>query len=174
MNAQQEVTPAILTPCVTTPRDRTTAHVKRDSPVMASDVQVRSSLHFWLYLCHVHVCFFTFVSNINLCECIYIYMNPSFRVCLNFLHIYGHDWICANLKPFYSKHSDIDECTTGSYPCHSNAVCNNTKGSYNCTCKEGFTGDGFKCSGRRITKIVVYQGVYLDFVVFVWAWHSCA
>ena len=44
MNAQQEVTPAILTPFVTTPRDRTTAHVKRDSPVMALNVQVGGSL----------------------------------------------------------------------------------------------------------------------------------
>ena len=44
MNAQQEVTPAILMPCVTTPRDRTTAHVKRDLLVMVSNVQVRRLL----------------------------------------------------------------------------------------------------------------------------------
>ena len=31
--------------------------------------------------------------------------------------------------------------------CSSKAECNNTKGSYNCTCKAGFTGDGQNCSG---------------------------
>ena len=41
MNAEQESTTAILMQCVTTPKDRTTAHVKRDSPVMDSNVQVR-------------------------------------------------------------------------------------------------------------------------------------
>ena len=61
MNAQQEVTPAILMLCVTTPRDRTTAHVKRDLLVTASIVQVRSSQNFWFYSCHVHLCFFAFV-----------------------------------------------------------------------------------------------------------------
>ena len=28
-----------------------------------------------------------------------------------------------------------------------NANCTNTDGSHNCTCKEGFTGDGRSCSG---------------------------
>ena len=33
-------------------------------------------------------------------------------------------------------------------------MCNNTKGSYNCTCKEGFTGDGFNCSGQTSTLLL--------------------
>ena len=49
MNAQQAVTSAILMPCVTTPRDRTTAHVKKVLVVMVSNVQqVRGSLSLWL------------------------------------------------------------------------------------------------------------------------------
>ena len=32
--------------------------------------------------------------------------------------------------------------------CSNNAACNNTFGSYECECFDGFTGDGFNCSGR--------------------------
>ncbi|CAH3135335.1 unnamed protein product, partial [Pocillopora meandrina] len=37
---------------------------------------------------------------------------------------------------------DINECKEGLHGCHVNAICNNTEGSYNCTCKPGFIGDG--------------------------------
>ena len=43
--------------------------------------------------------------------------------------------------------SDINECKEGTHNCSSNAVCNNTKGSYNCTCKPGYEGDGNNCTG---------------------------
>ncbi|XP_068687094.1 fibrillin-1-like isoform X1 [Montipora foliosa] len=42
---------------------------------------------------------------------------------------------------------DIDECSTGEHNCSHVAVCNNIIGSYNCTCQEGYVGDGRKCSG---------------------------
>ena len=42
---------------------------------------------------------------------------------------------------------DIDECVGGSHSCSPDAYCNNTKGSYNCTCKPGFTGSGRECAG---------------------------
>ena len=43
---------------------------------------------------------------------------------------------------------DIDECRNSSYKCDQYANCINTVGSYNCSCKEGFTGDGLSCSGK--------------------------
>ena len=32
-------------------------------------------------------------------------------------------------------------------PCHKNAQCINTIGSYRCQCDQGFNGDGFNCQG---------------------------
>ena len=43
--------------------------------------------------------------------------------------------------------SDIDECSAESSPCDVNADCTNSDGSYFCTCKQGFTGDGSVCRG---------------------------
>ena len=43
--------------------------------------------------------------------------------------------------------SDIDECSADSSPCDENADCTNSEGSYSCTCKQGFDGDGTICEG---------------------------
>ena len=45
---------------------------------------------------------------------------------------------------------DVDECTYGEHRCHQNATCYDVIGaedSYNCTCNNGHTGDGFLCVG---------------------------
>ena len=44
--------------------------------------------------------------------------------------------------------SDVNECTKGTHSCDVDAVCHNTRGSYHCTCKEGFYGDGKTCTGN--------------------------
>ena len=49
--------------------------------------------------------------------------------------------------------ADIDECQFLGYndapihDCDSNATCVNTIGSFMCTCKEGYTGNGKQCEG---------------------------
>ena len=44
---------------------------------------------------------------------------------------------------------DIDECSTrDSLPCDANADCINTFGSYNCTCRIGYSGNGTTCTGQ--------------------------
>ena len=44
---------------------------------------------------------------------------------------------------------DIDECSTEPSPCDQNADCTNSDGSYSCTCKPGFAGNGTACEGRK-------------------------
>ena len=43
---------------------------------------------------------------------------------------------------------DLDECFTISDTCDVNADCQNTVGSYICSCKPGYTGDGQICQGE--------------------------
>ena len=43
---------------------------------------------------------------------------------------------------------DIDECSVFSSICDINAVCRNSEGSYVCSCKEAFAGDGKACKGK--------------------------
>ena len=47
----------------------------------------------------------------------------------------------------FPRYLDINECSTGSHDCHENAICVNTAGHFNCSCKPGYSGDGRLCSG---------------------------
>ena len=63
--------------------------------------------------------------------------------------------------------ADIHECDTGKHQCDSHAFCNNTKGSYNCTCKPGYFGNGFNCTGNSCYKTVTektltfYENIFI-------------
>ena len=45
---------------------------------------------------------------------------------------------------------DIDECTKNGSPCDDNATCTDNNGSYECECNDGYTGDGYNCTGRLV------------------------
>lgn len=47
---------------------------------------------------------------------------------------------------------DVDECKSSSPVCDPNAICQNLVGSYHCSCKTGFTGDGKTCTCKSITQ----------------------
>jgi hypothetical protein len=47
---------------------------------------------------------------------------------------------------------DVINCipTSLSWPCHARANCvDEPVGSFTCTCRDGFTGDGFDCGGKK-------------------------
>ena len=48
---------------------------------------------------------------------------------------------------------DTNECTEGKHDCDVNAECNNTLGSYKCTCKDGYEGNGTNCTGQSQAKV---------------------
>ncbi|WP_194863092.1 EGF domain-containing protein [Myxococcus sp. AB036A] len=50
---------------------------------------------------------------------------------------------CSGTQP--SVCTDVNECTNGTSQCSVNATCTNTPGSYNCTCKPGYSGNGWTC-----------------------------
>ena len=58
-----------------------------------------------------------------------------FEVELNLVNIFKH---------FIS---DVDECQISSHNCSDNATCINTEGSFNCSCKPGYIGNGYNCTG---------------------------
>ena len=44
---------------------------------------------------------------------------------------------------------DVDECLQEPDLCSAYAMCSNTRGSYNCFCDAGYTGDGLNCTRLR-------------------------
>ena len=52
-------------------------------------------------------------------------------------------WICVISL-------DHDECAAELDNCHENASCNNTFGSFECTCNAGFEGDGVNCTSKAV------------------------
>lgn len=43
--------------------------------------------------------------------------------------------------------ADINECDLGTDDCAVTAECENVEASFNCTCNDGYTGDGVTCEG---------------------------
>lgn len=85
---------------------------------------------------------------------IYEFCKKKFHWCI--IEVECHtlcSWWC-DLFP-----EDLDECSNGTHMCSQHADCKNTMGSYRCLCKEGYTGDGFTCTGRFMTEITVYVAV---------------
>ena len=52
--------------------------------------------------------------------------------------------------------ADVNECNNVTYPCHANATCINTNGSYICHCRKGFDGDGTNCTGMYLISFTMF------------------
>lgn len=68
---------------------------------------------------------------------------------------------------------DIDECTINSHSCHAEAWCQNTNGSYECACKQGFYGDGYDCVGCKYISTPVTMEINIlsavnMYLLFLW------
>ena len=60
---------------------------------------------------------------------------------------------------------DFDECVNNTNNCDVNAYCNNTVGSYNCTCYPEYTGNGTSCTGKFLDNT-------LSFTIFCCYWNA--
>lgn len=58
--------------------------------------------------------------------------------------------------------ADVDECELGTDLCNGNAFCTNNIGLYQCSCLQGYQGDGYDCRGEEMT--VVLESKYLFLV----------
>ena len=86
-------------------------------------------------------------------RCIYnIYsMRTVFAKCLQYKLAYMYEPEPSHVQfVFPCACVDVNECTDGTPPCDTNAACENTDGSYTCTCNDGYTGDGQmgNCAGK--------------------------
>ena len=70
-------------------------------------------------------------------------MESSVQVSANYFFIIFVYIINRLIQPV-----DVNECELGTHICNSSANCTDTDGSFNCTCREGFEGDGFNCTGK--------------------------
>ena len=55
--------------------------------------------------------------------------------------------VCVSNTILFICRLDVNECEDGTHDCHNNANCTNIPGSFNCSCKKGYTGNGSLCSG---------------------------
>ena len=62
----------------------------------------------------------------------------------------------ANNSSLLIHLSDEDECALGTHSCDVNAYCNNTMGSYNCTCYPEYTGNGTSCTGKFLYNTSIF------------------
>ena len=68
---------------------------------------------------------------------------PSFCMFLPCVITYNIYKIIIN----YTIMADLDECALHLDSCDNNADCKNINGSYDCTCRSGYHGNGFTCNG---------------------------
>ncbi len=82
---------------------------------------------------------------------------PGMRTCGNFT------WTVDNFTEALQFIPDTDECATGLHDCDPNAQCENTPGSFTCTCNPGYFGNGIFCTGEARTYCVTSRDITLVF-----------
>ena len=80
------------------------------------------------------------------CSCNPGYTGNGVNCTSKILYFWGGTLVCTLF--FIVQSPDVNECELEIHTCNSNAICTDTNGSFNCTCEEGFEGDGFNCTGK--------------------------
>ena len=62
-----------------------------------------------------------------------------------------HRYSFVDLAKYSFLSLDIDECLNSPPPCHVDAACDGFQpiGSFTCSCRSGFTGNGTFCEGKH-------------------------
>ena len=81
-------------------------------------------------------------------------VHKAFREMEHFVMVLFYKFLCihSNTQDFAA---DVDECQSSDPVCDINANCSNTYGSYFCTCRSGYTGDGLQCNGNLPSKFAL-------------------
>ena len=62
---------------------------------------------------------------------------------------------------------DIDECALGTYICDINAYCENTIGSYDCICVDGYVENGTFCMSKQAVDTSYRTAISLTLISLV-------
>ena len=82
------------------------------------------------------------------CTCNVGYVYNLINKTCNGNHFFGSNWLQA--VTLCMCIADFDECSFGATDCDENATCINLDGGYDCTCFDGFIGDGRNCYSNGI------------------------
>ncbi|XP_078351521.1 polycystin family receptor for egg jelly-like isoform X1 [Oculina patagonica] len=86
-----------------------------------------------------------FVGNTDQNTVVYHEINPPITArYIRFRPVTWYAHIAMRVE-LYGCIKDEDECDNGRHNCSVNAQCYNTFGSFNCTCLQGYSGDGVHC-----------------------------
>jgi len=98
-----------------------------------------------------------------------IYAMIVSKSCIYYYTVMG--WNACNFrchKRCYFYHTDINECSDRSNDCNENANCTNTVGSFTCSCKRGYTGNGRTCTGMTSVDWVALMKQNTFFCGYSW------
>jgi len=84
-----------------------------------------------------------------------------------FFFFQARDIFVFNLTKSIVKSIDINECSTNNGGCDAQAVCTNTPGSFSCSCKSGYSGNGFNCLGNSFLNSHIIYYLYLSIYFFI-------
>ena len=58
--------------------------------------------------------------------------------------------------------------------CNENATCNNTFGSFECTCNAGFEGDGVNCTSKTSNLVMAFIDNLPDQIIMMYTYYAVA